>query len=237
MSSNLSDGKPERSGAPSSHGIRSGYDKSLEEIKEGVLRMGGLVEQQIRRATAALESRDITTAQQVIEDDKAINDLQRSTMQSVGEAIAMQGPVARDLRYLLTLDHVAYELERMGDHAASVAKQAKRLAPLPQIVEGARLNELGLQVGELVRSIIRALIDADDDAARSVAAKDDEVDRIYRSFFELTLTQMRQDSNKVDAGTAMLFAAHYLERIGDRVTNIAEDIVFLSSGEVEDLNP
>lgn len=237
MTSSIEDTTPERSGAPASHGIRSAYDRSLEEIKEGVLRMGGLVEQQIRRAAAALESRDVEAAQNVIEDDAAINELQRSTMQLVSEAIAMQGPVARDLRYLLTLDHVAYELERMGDHAASVAKQAKRLAPLPQIVEGSRLNTLGLKVGELVRAIIRALIDADDIAARAVASQDDEVDQIYRAFFEHTLTQMRQDSSKVDAGTAMLFAAHYLERIGDRVTNIAEDIVFLSSGEVEDLNP
>jgi len=94
-----------------------------------------------------------------------------------------------------------------------------------------------VQVADLVRGIIRALVDADDVAARRVAGLDDEVDRSYRTFFDETLKQMRDDSTKVDAGTAMLFAAHYLERIGDRVTNIAEDIVFLASGEVEDLNP
>ena len=106
-----------KGGLPAPHGIRSSYDRSLEEIKEGVLRMGGLVEEQIRAAIAALNSRDIAAAQKVIESDRAINELQRSATQLIAEAIAMQGPVARDLRYLLTLDHVAYELERMGDHA------------------------------------------------------------------------------------------------------------------------
>jgi phosphate transport system protein len=226
-----------KGGLPAPHGIRSSYDRSLEEIKEGVLRMGGLVEEQIRAAIAALNSRDIAAAQKVIESDRAINELQRSATQLIAEAIAMQGPVARDLRYLLTLDHVAYELERMGDHASSVAKQARRIAPLPPIEHGDRLSELGVQVADLVRGIIRALVDADDVAARRVAGLDDEVDRSYRTFFDETLKQMRDDSTKVDAGTAMLFAAHYLERIGDRVTNIAEDIVFLASGEVEDLNP
>jgi phosphate transport system protein len=226
-----------KGGLPAPHGIRSSYDRSLEEIKEGVLRMGGLVEEQIRAAIAALNSRDIAAAQKVIESDRAINELQRSATQLIAEAIAMQGPVARDLRYLLTLDHVAYELERMGDHASSVAKQARRIAPLPPIGHGDRLSELGVQVADLVRGIIRALVDADDVAARRVAGLDDEVDRSYRTFFDETLKQMRDDSTKVDAGTAMLFAAHYLERIGDRVTNIAEDIVFLASGEVEDLNP
>jgi phosphate transport system protein len=96
---------------------------------------------------------------------------------------------------------------------------------------------LGAQVAELVRGVTHALVDADESEARRVAALDDEVDGGYRRLFDSMLSAMRSDSGKVDAGTAILFAAHYLERIGDRVTNIAEDIVFLASGEVEDLNP
>ena len=237
MNGSNGDTNAAKGGLPAPHGIRSAYDRSLEEIKEGVLRMGGLVEEQIRTAIAALNSRDTAAAQRVIESDRAINELQRGATQLIAEAIAMQGPVARDLRYLLTLDHVAYELERMGDHASSVAKQARRLAPLPPLAESALLVELGGQVAELVRGVTHALVDADEHAARKVAALDDEVDGGYRRLFDAVLKVMRDDSAKVDAGTAMLFAAHYLERIGDRVTNIAEDIVFLSSGEVEDLNP
>jgi phosphate transport system protein len=99
------------------------------------------------------------------------------------------------------------------------------------------LPELGERVAELVVGIIRALVDVDEHAAREVAALDDQVDHLYHRIFDEVLVLMREDPANVDPGTRILFASHYLERIGDRVTNIAEDIVFLSSGEVEDLNP
>lgn len=233
----MSDETQGSGGNPSGHGIRTGYDRALAEVKDGVLRMGSLVEEQVRTAIAALAGHDVHKATAVIEADYRINELQQRTTAAIAGAIATQNPVARDLRYLLTLDHVAYELERMGDHASSVAKQARRLAPLPPLTDTARLVELGGQVADLVRGVTHALVDADEHAARRVAALDDEVDGGYRRLFDSVLSVMREDSTKVDAGTAMLFAAHYLERIGDRVTNIAEDIVFLSSGEVEDLNP
>lgn len=233
----MSDEMQGSSGNPSGHGIRTGYDRALTDVKDGVLRMGSLVEEQVRAAIAALASHDVAKATIVIEADHRINELQQRTTALIAGAIATQNPVARDLRYLLTLDHVSYELERMGDHASSVAKQARRLAPLAPLTDTARLVELGGQVADLVRGVTHALVDADEHAARKVAALDDEVDVGYRRLFDSVLAVMREDSTKVDAGTAMLFAAHYLERIGDRVTNIAEDIVFLSSGEVEDLNP
>ena len=220
-----------------SHGVRTGYDRALIEIKDGVLRMGALVEEQVRAALESLGNHDSRAASGVIEEDRRINELQQKTTALIAGAIATQNPVARDLRYLLTLDHVSYELERMGDHAASVAKQSQRLAPLATLPEVARVTELGLMVADLVRGVTHALVDVDERAARQVAARDDEVDNRYRKLFESLLKTMRDDSSKVDAGTAILFAAHYLERIGDRVTNIAEDIVFLASGEVEDLNP
>jgi phosphate transport system protein len=155
----------------------------------------------------------------------------------IAAVIATQNPVARDLRYLLTLDHVAYELERMGDHAGSVAKQARKLAPHAPLKDYVYLPVLGERVAQLVHGIVRALVDVDEQEARAVAALDDEVDRLYHQIFDIVLELMREDPANVDPGTRILFAAHYLERIGDRVTNIAEDIVFLSSGEVEDLNP
>ncbi len=219
------------------HPRRQQYDLELTEIKDNVLRMGTLVEGQIRAAIGALITHDADAALQVILDDRKINEVQRKATAMIAATVATQQPVARDLRYLLTLDHVSYELERMGDHAGSVAKQARKLAPRAPLHEHVRLPDLGRRVESQVHGIVRALVEVDEATARQVAAMDDDVDDLYHAIFDEVLVLMRDDPANVDPGTRILFAAHYLERIGDRVTNIAEDIVFLASGEVEDLNP
>ncbi len=224
-------------GFPPTHHIRSTYDREIVEIKDNVLRMGSLVEAQIHAAIDALVAHDAEAALKVIIDDRMINELQRKATAMIAAVIATQNPVARDLRYLLTLDHVSYELERMGDHAGSVAKQARKLAPYAPLKDYVLLPQLGERVADLVAGIVRALVDVDQDEARRVAALDDEVDDLYHRIFDDVLVLMREDPANVDAGARILFASHYLERIGDRVTNVAEDIVFLASGEVEDLNP
>jgi phosphate transport system protein len=229
--------EPPGPGFPPSHHVRSTYDREIIEIKDNVLRMGSLVESQIHAAINALVAHDADQATQVILDDRMINELQRKATAMIAAVIATQNPVARDLRYLLTLDHVSYELERMGDHAGSVAKQARKLAPYAPLKDYVLLPQLGERVADLVSGIVRALVDVDEVEARRVAALDDEVDTLYHRIFDDVLELMRMDPANVDAGARILFAAHYLERIGDRVTNVAEDIVFLSSGEVEDLNP
>ena len=230
----------EGSGIPHAHlahPTRTLYDHEIAEIKDNVLRMGSLVEDQIRAAISALIRHDAEAALRVIIDDRRVNDVQRTATAMIAATIATQNPVARDLRYLLTLDHVSYELERMGDHAGSVAKQARKLAPYAPLKDYVRLPMLGERVAKQVHGIIRALVDVDQKSARRVAALDDEVDALYHEIFEEVLGLMRDDPANVDPGTRILFASHYLERIGDRVTNIAEDIVFFASGEVEDLNP
>ena len=145
--------------------------------------------------------------------------------------------MARDLRFMLALDHVTYELERMGDHAASVAKQARKLAPHPPLKDYVDLPRMGELAADQVRGVLRALVDLDTVVAREVAARDDDMDALYHRIFDEVLALMTADPGNVDRGTRILFAAHYLERIGDRVTNIAEDVVFLSTGDIEDLNP
>jgi len=218
------------------HPTRSTYDREIAEVKDNVLRMGSMVEAQIHAAIGALVAHDPEAALAVIVGDSQINEVQRKATAMIAAVIATQNPVARDLRYLLTLDHVSYELERMGDHAGSVAKQARKLAPYPPLKDYVLLPQLGERVAELVHGIIRALVDVDEAKAREVAALDDDVDSLYHRIFDEVLVLMREDPANVDPGTRILFASHYLERIGDRVTNIAEDIVFLASGEVEDLN-
>jgi phosphate transport system protein len=208
-----------------------------QEIKDAVLRMGSLVEEAIRQASKALTGHDAELALDIIKADARINEKQREVSNLITRTIATQQPVARDLRFLLSLDHVGYELERIGDHASSVAKQVRKLAPEPPLKRYIDLPAMGELDAQLVGGILRALVDVDVDAARSVAARDDEIDTLYHRTFDEVVGLMRADPGNVERGTRILFAAHYLERIGDRVTNIAEDVVFLASGEIEDLNP
>jgi phosphate transport system protein len=216
---------------------REGLDREEREIKDNVLRMGSLVADQILAAMAALEAHDAQAATAVIIGDGRLNEVQRTISTLIARTIATQQPVARDLRFLLALDHVSYELERMGDHAASVAKQARKLAPHPPLGHNAHLPEMGELCARQVREVLIALVDVDEAHARQVAAVDDDIDNLYHSTFDEVLELMRQNPDNVDRGARILFAAHYLERIGDRVTNVAEDVVFLATGDIEDLNP
>jgi phosphate transport system protein len=209
--------------SPAPHARRDSLDLQEIEIKDAVLRMGALVEAAIRRAAKALVEHDAELALDVIKADARINDAQREVSRLISVTIATQNPVARDLRYLLTLDHVTYELERIGDHAASLAKQVIRLAPEPPLAEYVKLPEMAERDAQV--------------AAREAAVLDDEIDRLYHATFDEVVELMRQDPANVERGTRIVIASHYLERIGDRSTNIAEDIVYLVTGDVEDLNP
>jgi phosphate transport system protein len=217
--------------------MRESLDLEMREVKDGVLRMGSYVEEQILAAHDAIMNRDAALAAKVIADDGRVNEVQRAVSGIVAMTIATQAPVARDLRFLLALDRVTYELERIGDHAGSVAKQARKLAGVTSMVTYDELTPMAQLAAQQVRDVVMALVDIDEQKARLVASRDDEIDRLYHQVFDDVLVEMRTDPEKVDPGTRILFAAHYLERIGDRVTNIAEDVVFLATGEVEDLNP
>jgi len=217
--------------------IRESLDIEMRDVKDGVLRMGSYVEEQILAALESIVNRDAELAQQVIVSDGRVNEVQRAVSGLVTMTIATQAPVARDLRFLLALDRVTYELERIGDHAGSVAKQARKLAGVTSMVTYDELTPMAQLAARQVRDVVMALVDIDEARAREVATRDDEIDRLYHQVFDDVLAEMRTDPAKVDPGTRILFAAHYLERIGDRVTNIAEDVVFLATGEVEDLNP
>jgi phosphate transport system protein len=216
---------------------REALDMQEGEIKDAVLRMGALVEEAIRRASKSLVDHDADLALDVIKADTRINDAQREVSRLISITIATQNPVARDLRYLLTLDHVTYELERIGDHAASLAKQVMKLAPEPPLAEYVKLPEMAERAAVLVHGVLRALVDADAVGAREVAVMDDDIDRLYHATFDETVELMREDPANVERGTRIIIASHYIERIGDRSTNIAEDIVYLVTGDVEDLNP
>jgi phosphate transport system protein len=216
---------------------REALDREEQLIRDAVLRMGAMVEAAIREASRALTSHDTALALDVIKGDAIINEAQRGVSRLIAVTIATQQPVARDLRYLLTIDHVTYELERIGDHASSLAKQALKLAPEPPLDGYVHLPEMAERGAVLVHGVLRALVDSDAVQARQVAVDDDEIDRLYHATFDQVIELMRRDPANVERGTRIIIASHYLERIGDRATNIAEDVVYLVTGDVEDLNP
>src|SRR4029078_6002661 len=166
-----------------SHPARESLDRELREIKDDILRMGSFVEESIRDAISALANHDAQAATAVIVADGRINEMQREVTGLITRTIATQSPVARDLRFLLSLAHVGYELEQRGDHAGSVAKQVRKLAPEPPLKKYVDVPAMGELAATLVGAILRALVDVDVEAARSVAARDDEIDLLYHGTF------------------------------------------------------
>jgi phosphate transport system protein len=219
------------------YSVRRTFEEALDATKDDVLRLGALVEHALERAGRALVDRDVDLADQVRWDDAQVNELQRSINQEITALIATQGPVARDVRELLALYHAATELERMGDYAVNIAKLAQQLAAEPEIPVLRQIPQMEQLCREQLRAAMRALVDVSEEEARAVCARDDEIDHLYSSVYEDTMALMSVAPDKVRQATHMLFAAHNFERLGDRVTNIGEDVVYLATGRIEDLNP
>ena len=219
------------------HAVRRGFEEALQTAKDDTLRLGAMVESQLERAGRALRERDVDLADAVRWDDAQVNELQRSINMEITTVIATQGPVARDVRELLALYHAAAELERMGDYAVSIAKLAQQLAAEPEMPILRQIPQMEQLCREQLRAAMRALVDVSEEEARAVCARDDEIDHLYSSVYEDTMQLMSVAPDKARQATHMLFAAHHLERLGDRVTNIGEDVVFLVTGQIEDLNP
>jgi phosphate transport system protein len=219
------------------YNVRRTFEQALDATKDDVLRLGAMVEHALERAGRALTSRDVELADQVRWDDAQVNELQRAINTGITALIATQGPVARDVRELLALYHAATELERMGDYAVNIAKLAQQLAAEPEVPILRQIPQMEQLCREQLRAAMRALVDVSEEEARAVCARDDEIDHLYNSVYEDTMSLMSVAPDKVRQATHLLFAAHHLERLGDRVTNIGEDVVYLATGRIEDLNP
>ena len=222
---------------PRPAGPRATFDRALESVKDDVLRLGARVEDAVERAGRALVQRDSELADRVRWDDAQVNELQRQINTEITTLIATQGPMARDVRELLALYHAAAELERMGDYAVNIAKLAQQLATEPETPILKQIPRMEQICREQLRSAMRALVDISEDEARRVCERDDEIDHLYNSVYEDAVQLMAVAPERARQATHMLFAAHHLERLGDRVTNIGEDVVYLATGQVEDLNP
>ena len=216
---------------------RATFDAALGSLTDEVMQLGTRVERAIERAGAALANRDVELADAVRWDDAATNELQRRVNAEITTMIATQQPMARDVRQILALHHAASELERMGDYSVNIAKLVQQLAEEPHVEPFPQLAEMVRLCREQVRSAMQALVAVDEAAARAVCKRDDAIDGLYSEVYRDAVELMIRSPNHASQATHLLFIAHHLERLGDRVTNIGEDVVYLATGQVEDLNP
>jgi phosphate transport system protein len=215
---------------------RRTFDRQLDQVKDDVLRLGARVEEALERAGRALSERDPELADAVRWEDAEVNELQRVINAEIASVIATQAPVARDIRELLSLYHAAAELERIGDYAVNIAKLAQQLSAEPETPILKQIPRMEQICREQLRAAMRSLVDVSEQEARQVALRDDELDELYNSVYEDALQLMTVAPERARQAVHMLFAAHHLERLGDRVTNIGEDVVYLATGQIEDLN-
>jgi phosphate transport system protein len=212
----------------------SGGESRLGRMRELVLSMGDEVDRAIARATTGLMSRDVELCAAVIREDARVNALLLEVREQSLSALA-ESPEAPELREILGLLHMANELERMADHCANIAGIGRELADLPPLGSYVDLPQLAAACGEQVRNMLAALIARDAERARAVAARDDRVNRIYHRVIDDLVQLMTEKGDLVYRGTRLVMASQNYERLGDRVTNLAEDLIFLETGRIEDL--
>jgi phosphate transport system protein len=211
------------------HIVKS-IDEEQRRLVGELVRMGELAAAQLEAALDVVERRDDKAAARIIEDDEAIDALEHETGHEVMR-LALRGPMARDLRELLAALRIASDIERIGDYASNVAKRSMALNQAPPLPQVRGLAALGAVAGRQLRDVLVAYRDNDADAAQRIRARDAELDMQYTSLFRELLTYMMEDPTSITACTHLLFMAKNIERIGDHVTNIAENIWFRAHGE------
>ncbi len=208
---------------------RTLLDQKLAMLDENILLMSSLVDTAIGKAMEALSERDMNKAVLVVDGDQEINELRYTVEDEALLILATQAPAAKDLRKVIAAIHIAVELERIGDHAAGIANLVKRLEVEEDIDSLHKLPKMANRARKMLHKVTDAYVNQDNHTATSVIAKDEKLDRHYRRLFRETLAEM-QDEAYVRRATFLLWIGHDLERIGDRVTNIAERIIFMTTG-------
>ncbi|HLI29204.1 MAG TPA: phosphate signaling complex protein PhoU [Chloroflexota bacterium] len=216
--------------------MRAGFQEALQGLQDQVLILASMADKAIDRAIAALKARDVELAQQVIDEDTLLDRRRTDIEERAIALIATQQPMASDLRAIVVILNIIVELERIGDYAEGIAKLAIRLAdqpPLKQLIDIPRMAE---KARSMLRRSIDAYVDRDADAARAIAAEDDEIDRLHEQVYRELLTYMIEDPRTITRATYLIWISHNLERIADRTTNICERVVYLVTGQMEDIN-
>lgn len=215
---------------------RSLLDKRVKMLMTQLSEMGSLVEKQIYNSIEAFRNKDMELAKEITENDDKVDELNRKIEEQCLKLMAMESPVATDLRKIFTASKIVTDLERIGDYAVDICKIAKRVEldvlgtecePIWQMVDILR---------KMIKKSVEAFVSGDVDSAYEICKMDDEVDILYRGLFNDMLKKMVKDENIINKGAQILFASKYLERVGDHVTNICEWIIFSTKGDYVDLN-
>ncbi|MEL7164055.1 MAG: phosphate signaling complex protein PhoU [Pseudomonadota bacterium] len=215
--------------------IASAFDRDLEAIQAQIMKMGGLVESAIMEAAISLETRDEERAEAVRRADKQIDALEQTINEEAARVIALRAPTASDLRLILSVIKVSANLERIGDYAKNIAKRTSVLAQLTPINDSAgALRRMGKEVERMLKDALDAYVSRDADLAQNVIDRDRDVDQMYNALFREFLTFMMEDHRNISACMHLHFIAKNIERMGDHVTSVAEQVVYLVTGEIPD---
>ncbi len=215
--------------------LRKTFETEIRQVKDDVLLLGSMVERAILKSVEDLKKRDVKASRQLIDDDRAINKKRFDVENQLMVLIATQQPMARDLRVLASMLEIISELERMGDYAKGIANINIRMGDAPllkPLIDIPRMAEKGVDM--LHRALI-AFIDEDVQTARALPVEDDEVDALYNQVYRELMMFVIQDPTAIERANWLLWVAHNLERVADRVTNICERTIFIVTGEMTEI--
>ena len=217
--------------------IVSSYDRDLQEIQSNLMKMGGLVEAAIINSAKAFSERDLELADQVRQDDRKVDILETQVNEDCARLIARRAPMASDLRLVLSVIKISGALERIGDYAKSIAKRTAVLAESKRIsgAEETILNMVG-EVEGMLNNVLTAHMTHDENLAEIVRNNDKTIDETYNVLFRDMLNYMIEDENNIPPCMHLHFISKNVERIGDHITNIAEQVIYNVTGELPDEN-
>lgn len=211
---------------------RVALDRELIALRDAVLALSYRVDQALERALEALRARDVALARQIVADDAAINTARYEIERECYRLLALQQPTARDLRAVVTAIHIVVELERIGDHVASIAKTAEELAAEPLLKPLVDIPRMAQITRDMLEASLSAYLERDVTRAEQTIARDDEIDQLDTQVTRELLTYMLQDPQTISRALKLQWVAHNLERSADRIVNICERVVFMVTGEL-----
>jgi len=212
--------------------ISSAFDRDLEGIQARIMKMGGLVEQAILDSAKALDTKDQELADQVRRNDRAIDDLEELLNEEAARVIALRAPTAVDLRVILSVMRISANLERIGDLSKNLAKRNAVLMAMPQINgSSSQLRRMSRDVQLMLKDALDSYIQREEELAQTVIERDVDIDQMYNTLFREFLTFMLEDPRNITPCMHLHFIAKNIERMGDHVTSIAEQVIFLVTGE------